>query len=86
MTLHRGDVAVWSFDERGTTKDTKDGIENVHPQISQISTDEFNPDVDLICENLRNLWINPLVNKYHVAKELCFVADRILRGTHRKNC
>jgi hypothetical protein len=57
---------LWSFDTRGTTKDTKD-TKTIRrkrgPQISQISKDEFNQDGYFICENLRNLWINPFVNK-----------------------
>ena len=37
-----------------------------HPQISQIFTDEFNPAVYLIRENLSNLWINLLVNNFRI--------------------
>jgi hypothetical protein len=79
-------VPLWPFDKRGTTKvakDTKTIKRNNYPQISQISTDEFHPVVHLICENLRNLWINPLVNKRHVVQELRFGADGLLR-TARK--
>jgi hypothetical protein len=48
--------------------EVKDGYkyENVgangHPQITQISADEFRPDFFSICANLRNLWINPFVS------------------------
>ena len=35
--------------------------EERHPQISQISTEEFNPVPQSICENPSNLWINPFV-------------------------
>src|SRR5258708_173886 len=75
-----------SFDKRGTTKEAKDTKtlrRKVHPQISQISTDDFNAEVFSICENLRNLWINPFVEKHHLVKELRSGADRILRATRR---
>jgi len=32
-----------------------------HPQIAQVSTDEFHLRSFSICANLRNLWINPFV-------------------------
>jgi len=33
----------------------------IHPQIAQIFTDWFDPAANLICANLRNLWISPFV-------------------------
>jgi hypothetical protein len=51
--------------KRGTTKEAKDTKtiqrKKGHPQISQISTDQFNLLVKPICENLSNLWTNPFV-------------------------
>jgi hypothetical protein len=73
-------VPHWPFDKRGTTKDTKTIKRKNYPQIS---TDEFHPVVNLICENLHNLWINALVNKRHVVQELRCGADGILH-TARK--
>jgi hypothetical protein len=62
---------------------TKTFSRRVHPQISQISADDFNPGACLICENLRNLWINLFVNDHHVAKELRFGTDRTRRVAHK---
>jgi hypothetical protein len=63
--------------------DTKTFRRKVHPQISQISADDVNFEVYSICENLRNLWINPLVNKRYVVKDLRVGADGILRAARK---
>src|SRR5258708_9348864 len=71
-----------SFDKRGTTKEAKDTKtlrRKVHPQISQISTDDFNAEVFSICENLRNLWINPFVEKHLGQKNESFESCTQLR-------
>ena len=55
----------------------------MHPQISQMSTDDVSPAVSSICENLCNLWINPFVNKHHVVKQLRLGAGGILRAARK---
>jgi hypothetical protein len=59
-------------------KETTTIHRKVHPQISQISADDFSSEVYSICENLRNLWINPFLNKRHVVYDLRVGAEGIL--------
>jgi hypothetical protein len=58
VRVFRGSIA-WCRRDNHETHETRQ--EKGHPQISQISTDQFKCNVFSIRDNLSNLWINPFV-------------------------